>query len=165
MDDKKTTSRSGPIAQRGLQRPSRRPRRTQSRPEYETALAWQCRVAGLVEPLREYRVCEGRRFRFDLAWPVQRVALEIDGGVWISGRHSRGAGITSDCEKFSLAAIHGWRVLRVTGAMVRSGKALLFLRAALPVDARVAAPAAEAIPPHVRTDRAGLVLPAQPVSP
>lgn len=98
---------------------------------FEDLLMAQARAVGLPAPMREHRVCETRRFRFDLAWPDQMVACEIDGAVWIGGRHSRGAGIQSDCDKACLAAIAGWRVLRVTTGMVRSGKAVAYLERVL----------------------------------
>jgi len=48
----------------------------------------------------------------DWAWPEQRVALEIDGGVWVRGAHGRGTGIVRDQEKGREAAALGWRILR-----------------------------------------------------
>ena len=58
----------------------------------------------------EYRFDTVRKWRFDYAWPSQRVAVEIDGGQWApnGGRHSR----DSDREKLNHAAAQGWRVLR-----------------------------------------------------
>ena len=97
------------------------------------SLADQIACAHLPAPVAEYRFC-ARRFRFDLAWPDRMLACEVDGAVWTRGRHARGGGISSDCEKFSLAAIHGWRVLRVTTEMVKSGLALFFVTAALDAD-------------------------------
>lgn len=70
-------------------------------------------------------------WRMDIAWPAQRVAVEVDGGGWINGRHSRGAGMESDCAKFSTAVAHGWRVLRVTPKQVRTGEALAWIEQAL----------------------------------
>jgi len=78
----------------------------------------------------EYRFCE-RRFRFDWAWPEQKVALEMEGGVWTRGRHTRPQGYERDCEKYSLAAILGWRVIRVTPRMLEDGRALELLLLAL----------------------------------
>jgi very-short-patch-repair endonuclease len=97
---------------------------------YEQALIAQVVAVGLPRPIREYQGIPGRKFRFDLCWPPQQLAVEIDGAIWVNGRHSSGAGISRDCEKFSLAAIHGWRVLRVTTGMVKSGKALKFIKLA-----------------------------------
>ena len=88
-------------------------------------------AAGLPAPVREHRFAPPRRWRFDYAWPAHRTALEIEGGVWAGGRHVRGRGYESDCEKYSEAALRGWRVLRVTPAMLRDGRALGLLERAL----------------------------------
>jgi hypothetical protein len=47
------------------------------------------------------------------------------------GRHVRGRGYEADCEKYSEAALRGWRVLRVTNGMVRDERALALLERAL----------------------------------
>lgn len=70
------------------------------------------------EPEREHRFAPPRRFRFDFAWVEQRVAVEIDGGTWVGGRHSHGKGYERDCEKSALAAANGWRVLHLTPGML-----------------------------------------------
>ena len=69
-------------------------------------------------PVREYRFALPRRFRFDFAWPSERVAVELEGGIWMRGRHVRGKGYEKDCEKYNLAALRGWRVLRFTRGML-----------------------------------------------
>jgi hypothetical protein len=79
---------------------------------------------------REHRFAPPRRWRFDFAWPAQRIALEIEGGSWAGGRHVRGRGYEADCEKYSEAALRGWRVLRATPGMVRDGRALALLERA-----------------------------------
>lgn len=89
----------------------------------EETIAFQLRALRLPKPVREHRFLAGRRFRFDFAWPDRLVALEIDGGVWTAGRHTRGAGAVTDAEKYSLAALDGWRVLRATEKQVHSGEA------------------------------------------
>ena len=98
----------------------------------------QCRRAGLPVPVREHVGIPGRRFRFDLAWPDRMVACEVDGGQFSigedgqqGGRHNRPEGFARDCEKLSLAAAHGWRVLRCTPGQVESGEALGWLGRAL----------------------------------
>ena len=65
---------------------------------------------------REHRFDAARRWRFDYAWPSQRVAVEIDGGQWVrnGGRHNR----DSDREKLNQAAAQGWRVLRFSTQQV-----------------------------------------------
>ena len=71
-------------------------------------------VRGLPRPEREHKFEAKRRWRFDYAWPQQMVALEVEGGVWTGGRHTRGAGFVKDMEKYNRAAVLGWRLLRVT---------------------------------------------------
>jgi len=87
-------------------------------------LAAQCKMGGLPEPQRELRFHDTRRWRFDLAWPVLRIAVEVDGGIWNYGRHNRASGWLADQEKLNEAAILGWRILHVTPAQVNSGEAL-----------------------------------------
>lgn len=55
-----------------------------------------------------------RDWRFDVAIPEYQIAVELDGGTWIHGRHSRGAGVISDMDKINAATVRGWRVLRYT---------------------------------------------------
>lgn len=96
----------------------------------QALLVWQCEQLGL-KPVKEYRFHPTRLWRFDVAFPEQRVAVEIDGGVWSGGRHVRGAGYIADCEKLAEAAILGWRVLRVPTQWVTSGAALRLIERAL----------------------------------
>jgi hypothetical protein len=88
-------------------------------------------AAGLPTPTPEFRFRPPRRWRFDWAWVPQLVALEIDGGVWVRGRHTRGKGYDRDIEKLNTAALLGWLVLRVTPAMVEDGRAVAWVEAAL----------------------------------
>jgi hypothetical protein len=72
-----------------------------------------------------------RDFRFDFAWPSQCLAVEVDGGTYSGGRHTRGDGYAEDCEKQNEAVIRGWKVMRVTTAQVDSGQALEWIERAL----------------------------------
>ena len=67
---------------------------------------------------REYRFDPVRRWRFDFAWPKSKVAVEIEGGVWTQGRHTRGAGYLADLEKYNTAAVAGWLVIRLADGMI-----------------------------------------------
>jgi very-short-patch-repair endonuclease len=78
----------------------------------------------------EWRFHDTRKWRFDLALPEHKIALEVEGGTWISGRHNRPVGYAKDMEKYNEAALLGWRVLRCTWKEVKNGEALaLMLRA------------------------------------
>ena len=92
--------------------------------EYRFAALHLCAGKGLRARLKAARMQD---WRFDLAWPTLRLAIEVDGGGWVSGRHSRGAGIESDCAKLSTAVSMGWRVLRVTPRQVKDGRAVAWL--------------------------------------
>ena len=59
---------------------------------------------------REYRFHPKRKWRFDYACPTSKLAIEIQGGVFVHGRHSGGVGQVKDMEKFNAAAALGWRV-------------------------------------------------------
>ena len=60
----------------------------------------------------EYRFAPPRRWRFDYYSEQHRLALEIEGGLWIRGRHARPAGIQGDITKYNEACLMGIRVLR-----------------------------------------------------
>lgn len=83
-------------------------------------------------PQREYRFHPVRKWRFDFAWPTIKLALEIDGGTWAGkASHASGSGIARDMEKINEAILLGWRVLRSTSGMVKSGEALNLVRRAI----------------------------------
>jgi len=90
----------------------------------EALFKWQLMATGCPEHVREYRFDAVRRWRFDFAWPELRFAVEVDGGEYVQGRHSRAAGMRGDNEKMNAATAQGWRVFRWTGAQVRSGQAI-----------------------------------------
>lgn len=90
----------------------------------EETFAMQLRALKLEPPTREHRFAPPRRWRFDFAWIDRKLAVEIDGGTYVNGRHNRAAGFQADCEKMNAAAMAGWRVLRFTGADVKSGAAV-----------------------------------------
>lgn len=90
----------------------------------EESLAFQIRALRLPSPVREYRFHGSRKWRADFAWPECRLLVEVEGGTWTGGRHTRGAGFEKDVEKYNEAALDGWTVLRFTGRMIESGKAI-----------------------------------------
>lgn len=77
---------------------------------------------------REYHFHPTRKWRFDFAWPAEKVAVEVEGGVWSNGRHTRGSGFIEDCIKYNEAVVLGWKVIRVTTEMVRSGVAIDYIK-------------------------------------
>ena len=70
---------------------------------------------GLPDPASEHQfAAPARLWAFDYAWLDQKIALEVEGGVWTGGRHTRAKGFLEDMKKYNAAAVLGWRVLRVT---------------------------------------------------
>ena len=82
------------------------------------------KLVKLPVPEREYRFHDTRKWRFDFAYPDKQIAIEVEGGVYKNGRHTRGKGFTNDCEKYNAATELGWRVFRYTTAMVNQGLAI-----------------------------------------
>lgn len=78
-----------------------------------------CRSAGLPEPIPEYRFHHARKWRADYCWPIHRIIVEIDGGLFVQGRHSRGAGMLKDFEKLNAAALLGYAVLRYAPSQLK----------------------------------------------
>lgn len=99
----------------------------------EERLWWLLRHEQLPLPEREHRFHPVRKWRFDFAYPANRIAIECEGGVWIMGRHTRGSGFEEDCAKYNQAAILGWRILRFTKSMIDSGQAIFAIKEALTV--------------------------------
>ena len=86
--------------------------------EGEETFALQCQCRKLF-PEREYEFCPGRKWRFDFAFPLQRVAVEIEGGV-----HRIKSRFKSDIEKYNTGTLMGWKILRYTPAMIKTGRPL-----------------------------------------
>jgi very-short-patch-repair endonuclease len=86
---------------------------------------------------RQFQFLDRRAFRADIAifgvldkdsLPNQaRLLVEVDGGIYVQGGHSRGAGREADLERDALAMLAGWRVLRVSPRHVKDGRAIFWI--------------------------------------
>ena len=91
------------------------------------------KARGLVVATEHYFALP-RRWRVDVALieppgvAVPGLAIEIDGGLFVRGRHSGGQGQLDDMAKHNALAERGWRVLRFTPHQVRTGEALEQIR-------------------------------------
>ncbi|MDD4291974.1 MAG: hypothetical protein PHX51_07065 [Clostridia bacterium] len=90
-------------------------RETGIRRDYVNDISQALTLLG-VEHVREYKFLHDRRFRFDLAIPAKKIAVEFEGGIYSNGRHTRGKGYANDAKKYNLATMHGWKLLRYTSA-------------------------------------------------
>jgi len=79
-------------------------------PSAKFELLWRSLGGG--ELKKEHKFSEGRRFRFDYYHP-SGVAVELEGGIWRMGRHTRPSGFLNDMEKYNLAASMGILVFRI----------------------------------------------------
>ena len=112
-------------------------------PTFATLVPLLCRAHGLPEPVAEYRFAKPRRFAFDWCWVEAQVALEIEGGFFGVGKpcpvcRRRGGGghssierLKSDVEKYNLATVMGYKVIRAMPEQVESGAAFEFLKRVL----------------------------------
>jgi len=114
------------------------------RESLELALLQAIRAHKLPEPERQFRFHKTRKWRFDFAYPTwsasetrlrntsgEGLAIEVDGGTYTGGRHTRGAGHAADAEKRNEAQLMGWRVIVVTGATIKSGAAIEWIKRGL----------------------------------
>lgn len=89
------------------------------RGRYEAELLWQLKLAGHTQLVSEYRFDESRKWAFDIADPLRKRAIEVEGPA-----HAIKARFKSDLEKYRAAELAGWRLLRVTTKEVKSCEAL-----------------------------------------
>jgi hypothetical protein len=88
----------------------------------EQTLAAQLEQAGILFVREVAFAAPLRRWRAD---------FEIKGGVGSISRHLTYLGFSQDCEKYAMAAILGFRVIRATTSQVNEGVALSWIQQAL----------------------------------
>ena len=97
----------------------------------EDALAFQLTAVGLTGFERQHRYAKPRKLAADFAWPESRLLVEVQGGIWGRKAHGSITGILADIDRLNAATLAGWRLLRVTPDMVKSGVALQVIERAL----------------------------------
>lgn len=118
-------------------------------PDYRPIMKLMCQAHGIPIPEAEYpfnklspyparsKTGRIRLWRLDFAWPKEAhdlyspVALEIDGGVWTGGRHTRGQGYIGDMEKFNEAVLQGWMCLHCTPTQLKTFEIAPLIKRAL----------------------------------
>lgn len=94
-------------------------------------LSFQLRVAKIPHE-RERKLIPGRKFSTDI-FIAPHLAIECDGATWTGGRHTRGSGVETDCEKQNLLVTYGFRPMRVTKQQIKDGRALQWIEQAMRV--------------------------------
>lgn len=78
-------------------------------------LLWVYKNQNLITDFcEELRFHHKRKFKFDWAIQDLKIAIEYEGLMSNKSGHTTVTGYTSDCEKYNLAQIEGWTVLRYT---------------------------------------------------
>lgn len=88
---------------------------------YHAIVTALCKAERWPLPVAEYRFAPPRRWRFDLCWPAHFLAAEIQGGLFLAGRHVRGASLIAEYQKLNEASVLGWVVLLVLPAQITDG--------------------------------------------
>lgn len=91
--------------------------------EGEETLSLHLKASGIAFE-REFRFCSTRKWRADFHLIGKMILIEVEGGVWSNGRHTRGKGYIADMEKYNTAQNLGYKVLRFETAQVKSGMAI-----------------------------------------
>ena len=95
--------------------------------EGERILELQLQFAG-IEFEREFKFHAVRKWRADFRITGHMILVEVEGGVYSGGRHTRGTGYEADAEKYNTAAMEGWTVLRFTTGQVKKELAIAGIR-------------------------------------
>lgn len=120
-----------PMGEDEVLKPAKPSKKAKARSMGEEALEYALMAARAPAWVREYRFDQTRRWRADFAFLEAKLLIEVEGGIWTNGRHSRGKGFEDDCEKYNAMTIQGWRLLRFTAEMVEDGRAIGVIMQAL----------------------------------
>ena len=77
-----------------------------------------------IEFEQEFQFHPTRKWRADFHLKGKKILVEVEGGIWSNGRHTRGKGYLGDLEKYNEATMMGYQVIRFSTEQVKSGKAI-----------------------------------------
>ena len=89
----------------------------------EAALIQQLKTLK-IEFEQEFQFHTTRKWRADFHIKNTKLLIEVEGGIWSGGRHTRGKGYLGDMEKYNAATMMGFQVLRFSTDQVTSGFAI-----------------------------------------
>ena len=91
--------------------------------EGETVLATHLKACKISFE-QEYKFHPERKWRADFLITGTKILIEVEGGIWSGGRHTRGKGYIGDMEKYNSAVMMGFTVLRFSTEQVKAGVAI-----------------------------------------
>ena len=89
----------------------------------ESLLATQLKALK-IEFEREFKFHHKRKWKADFLITGKQILVEVEGGIWSGGRHTRGKGYIGDMEKYNAAVMMGYQVIRFSTEQVKSGLAV-----------------------------------------
>ncbi|MGE8653484.1 MAG: hypothetical protein ACN6NV_07010 [Acinetobacter gandensis] len=106
-------------------RSSKRPKvKSQKVPnEFEAKLALELKALKL-DFEQEFKFHQSRKWRADFHLKGRMILIEVEGGIWSGGRHTRGKGYIGDMQKYNAATMLGYQVIRFSTEQVKSGLAI-----------------------------------------
>ena len=115
---------------------SGKPRRTKRRVVVKKERVVSEGEAKLAQHLKSYKIEFQTEFQFnpERKWRADfyilgsKVLIEVEGGIWSNGRHTRAQGYLGDMEKYNSAQELGYSVYRYSTEQVKSGKAIEDIR-------------------------------------
>lgn len=91
--------------------------------EFEAKLARELKTLK-IKFEQEFYFHPDRQWRADFHLIDKKILVEIEGGIWSGGRHTRGKGYLGDMEKYNAATMMGFQVIRFSTDQVKSGHAI-----------------------------------------
>lgn len=91
--------------------------------EFEAKLARELRTLK-IDFEQEFYFHPDRKWRADFHLIGKKILVEVEGGIWSGGRHTRGKGYIGDIEKYNAATMMGYQVIRFSTDQVKSGHAI-----------------------------------------
>lgn len=91
--------------------------------EFEAKLARELKALK-IDFEQEFYFHPDRKWRADFHLIGKKILVEVEGGIWSGGRHTRGKGYIGDIEKYNAATMMGYQVIRFSTDQVKSGHAI-----------------------------------------
>lgn len=107
----------------------KREREKAEREKLEIALEVQLRAHN-IRFEKQYRFHPTRKWRADFAMLNEQrkgLMVEVQGGIYSGGRHTRGDAIEDECEKFAYAIMLHWYVMPITAKQIANGSAIKWI--------------------------------------